>query len=161
MEELEAGGFIRRFPAPANQRRPVEITARGWQALGESSVMGRVAAGRGLEAVSDEEAYSLAGELLVSRVGKQRYLLRIFGRSMAGAGIHDGDIVIVEEEVDPPDGAVVVALLEDDEVTVKRLYRQNGHIRLKAESHDHEDIVIAWGAAEIQGMVLTSIHNIV
>ena len=158
-EELEAAGFIERSPAPANQRRPVKITERGWRAIGESTVLGRIAAGRGLEAVSNEEAYSVAGELLRSRGGRQRYLLRVVGWSMVDARIHDGDLVVVEEDTDPPEGTVVVALLAEDEVTVKRFYRQNGAVRLKAESAGHEDIVVERGEVEIQGRVVAAIHN--
>jgi repressor LexA len=159
LEELEGAGLIERSAAPKNQRRPVRITERGWEAVGEGSVMGRIAAGRGLEAVSSEEAYSLAGELLTSRTGARRYLLRVVGESMVEARIHDGDLVVAEEDPDPPDGSVVVALLAEGEITVKRLYRQNGSVKLKAESADHEDIVVPWGEVEIQGRVVASIHS--
>ena len=158
-EDLEADGLIERLPAPVNQRRPVKITERGWQAIGESTVLGRIAAGRGLEAVSSEEAYSVAGELLRSRGGRQRYLLRVVGWSMVDARIHNGDLVVVEEDTDPPEGSVVVALLAEEEVTVKRFYRQNGSVRLKAESAGHEDIVVECGEVEIQGRVVAAIHN--
>lgn len=159
LEDLEADGLIERSRTPRNQRRAVRITERGWRVVGEGSVMGRIAAGRGLEAVSSEEAYSVAGELLLSRSGKQRYLLRVVGESMTDVRIHDGDLVVVEEEPDPLDGAVVVALLAEGEVTVKRLYRQNGFVRLKAESAEHEDIVVPFGEVQIQGRVVASIHS--
>lgn len=159
LEDLEAAGLIERGRTPKNQRRPVAITERGWQVVGEGSVMGRIAAGRGLEAVSNEEAYSVAGELLVSRSGSQRYLLRVVGDSMVDVRIHDGDLVVVEEDIDPPDGSVVVALLADNEVTVKRLYRRNGSVRLKAESEAHRDIEVPWGEVQIQGRVVASIHS--
>ena len=54
---------------------------------------------------------------------------------------------------------MVVALLAEDEVTVKRFYRQNGAVRLKAESAGHEDIVVERGEVEIQGRVVAAIHN--
>lgn len=158
-ERLEAEGYSRRAEAPSRQRRPVTLTERGWRVVGEGSVVGRIAAGRGMEAIATEDAYSLAGELLVSRSGKQRYLLRVVGDSMVDVRIHDGDLVVVEEDVDPPDGTVVVALLEDNEVTVKRLYRQNGSVRLKAESEAHQDIEVPLGEVQIQGRVVASIHS--
>lgn len=156
---LEQEGYIERDEAPSRKRRPVRLTERGWQAVGEASVMGRIAAGRGLEAVSDQEAYSIAGELLTSRSGKQRYLLRVVGDSMVDVSIHDGDLVVVEDDLDPPDGSIVVALLEGEEVTVKKLYRQNGSVRLRAESASHEDIVVPFGEVQIQGRVVASIHS--
>jgi repressor LexA len=96
---------------------------------------------------------------LTSRTGARRYLLRVVGESMVEARIHDGDLVVAEEDPDPPDGSVVVALLAEGEITVKRLYRQNGSVKLKAESADHEDIVVPWGEVEIQGRVVASIHS--
>lgn len=158
LEELEEAGLIERSAAPRNQRRPVRITERGWQAVGEMPLMGQIAAGRGMAAVADGEAYALAGELLTSRSGRQRYLLRVVGESMVGASIHDGDLVVVEEDTDPADGEIVVALLAEEEVTVKRLYRKNIHVLLVAESPDHEDIEVEWGEVEVQGRVVYIIH---
>jgi repressor LexA len=90
--------------------------------------MGRIAAGRGLEAVAVDEAYSLLAELLAARSGRRRYLLlRVVGQSMVGARIEDGDLLVVEEDEAPLDGAVIVALLGNgEEVTLKRLYREEG-----------------------------------
>ena len=156
IRKLEESGYVERA---ADWTKTLSLTERGWEAVGETTLMGRIAAGRGLEAIGEEEAYSVAGELLISRTGKRRYLLRVVGESMVEARIHDGDLVVVEEDPDPPDGSVVVALLAGDEVTIKRLYRRNGSVKLKAESADHEDIVVPWGEVEIQGRVVASIHS--
>ena len=125
--------------------------------------MGRIAAGRGLEAVAvGDEAYSLAAELLGSR-GRGRYLLRVVGQSMIGAHIADGDLLVVEEDEDPPDGTVVAALIGNgEEVTVKRLYRERGGagdlLRLRPENGDHEDLVVPAEDVKIQGRVVYVIH---
>ncbi len=153
--KLKGEGYIERDGSWAKMLR---LTERGWQAVGEMPLMGRAAAGRGLEAIATDEAYSLAGELLLSGSGRQRYLLRIVGDSMVDAKISDGDLVVVEQEEDPPDGTIVVALLEGDEVTVKRLYRKNSHVLLVAESPEHEDIEVGWGEVEVQGRVVYVIH---
>jgi repressor LexA len=157
LTKLREEGYVERG-GPSRSHRSLALTERGWQAVGEMPLMGRAAAGRGLEAIATDEAYSLAGELLLSGSGKQRYLLRIVGDSMVGAKISDGDLVVVEAEEDPPDGAIVVALLEGDEVTVKRLYRKNSHVLLVAESPDHEDIDVQWGEVQVQGRVVYVIH---
>jgi repressor LexA len=159
LSELEHEGLIERLPAPKHQRRPVRITERGWHAVGEASVMGSIAAGRGLEAVAAEEAFSLAAELLYPVSGRQRYLLRVVGESMTGANIHDGDLLVVEDSEDPPEGAIVVALLESEEVTVKRLYRENGYVRLRPDNPDYEEIVVASGAVQVQGKVVWVLHR--
>src|ERR671910_1744666 len=125
---LEEEGYVSRVGRGA---RTLGLTGKGWEAAGHMALLGRIAAGRGLEAVATDEAYSLAAELLASRSGKRRYLLRVVGQSMVGARIEDGDLLVVEEDEAPPDGAVVVALLEGEEVTVKRLYREGRYVRLK------------------------------
>lgn len=82
-----------------------------------------------------EEGYSPVAELLWSRSGRRWYLLRSTGRSMVGARIEDGDLLVVEEDEAPPDGSVAVVLLRGgEEVTVKRLYREGETLRLRPGS---------------------------
>ena len=93
---LERDGYLERLDDRA--RTPV-LTERGWGAAldGDVPLLGRIAAGRGLEAVAaGGEAYSLAAELLATRSGRRRYLLRVVGQSMTGARIDDGDLLVVE-----------------------------------------------------------------
>ncbi len=157
---LEEERYVERGNAPSRKRRPVRLTERGWEAVGQMPVMGRIAAGRGLEAVSaEDEVYLLIPEVLLSRSGKPRYVLRVVGDSMIGAHIGDGDILIVEENEDPPDGTVVAALVDGEEVTVKRLYRRGGDLLLlKPQNGNHEDIVVPAGRVEIQGEVVLVMH---
>ena len=122
-------------------------------------LLGRIAAGRGLEAVAIEEAYSLAAELLASRSGRQRYLLRVVGQSMVGARIEDGDLLVVEEDESPPDGSVVVVLLrEGEEVTVKRFYREGEMLRLRPENGDLTEVLVPAEEARVQGRVVYVLH---
>lgn len=158
LRRLEEGGYVER---DAGRARGVKLTRRGWSAaLSGTPLLGRIAAGRGLEAVAvGDEAYSLVAELLISRSGNARYLLRVVGQSMRDAGIQDGDLLVVEENESPPEGSVVVALLgEGEEATVKRLYRENGQVRLRPENRDHEDIVVPADRVRVQGRVVYVIH---
>lgn len=164
LSKLEEAGYVERA---ADWTRALSLTERGWQTVGESPLSGRIAAGKGLEAVATDEAYALAGELLLSRSGKSRYLLRVVGDSMIEAHIAEGDLLIVEEAEDPPDGTIVVALLADDggepsEVTVKRLYRRREdsktYIVLKPENPFHEEIVCEEGEVQVQGRVVYVVH---
>lgn len=159
LKKLEESGYVER-EGGSRRARGVRLTGKGWEAIGEMPLMGRIAAGRGLEAVAaGDEAYSLAAELVGSRSGRRRYLLRVVGQSMIGAHIADGDLLVVEEDEDPPDGEVVVALLRGgEEVTVKRLFRENGHIRLRPENGEHEDLVVPAEETEIQGRVVYVVH---
>jgi repressor LexA len=159
LNRLEESSYLERL----NDRpRTPRLTKKGWQAVLDSDtpLLGRIAAGRGLEAVvSGDEAYSLAAELLLPSSGRRRYLLRVVGQSMIGARIEDGDLLVVEEDEDPPDATVVVALLNGgEEVTVKKLYREGEMIRLKPENGEHEDMVIPAWEVRIQGRVVHVIH---
>lgn len=154
---LEGEGYVVRGGGTA---RALRLTQKGWETAGRMSLLGRIAAGRGLEAVAfGDEAYSLAAELLAARSGRRRYLLRVVGQSMVGAGIEDGDLLVVEEDEAPSDGAVVVALLGDgDEVTVKRLYREGESVRLRPENGEHEEIVVPADGVRLQGRVVYVVH---
>ena len=157
--KLEEHGYVER---EGGRARGVRLTNRGRRAALENMpMMGSIAAGRGREAVvAREDAYSLYEELFSSRSGMDRYILRVVGQSMVDAGIEDGDLLVVEEEDSPPDGTIVVALVEGgEEATVKRLYREGDKVRLKSESPWHEDIVVPAGSVLIQGQVVYVVHQ--
>lgn len=164
LQKLEESGYLERREAHSRKKRPVQLTEKGWETVGEMPYAGKIAAGRGLEALAVGESYSLTAGLLGSGSGKLRYLLRVVGDSMRDGGIHDGgihdgDLLVIEEDPSPEDGAIVVALLHGgEEVTVKRLRRENGNIRLRAQSDGYEDIVVAASEVEIQGRVVWTLH---
>jgi repressor LexA len=159
LKKLEESGYVER-EGGSRRARGIRLTEKGWEAAGEMPLLGRIAAGRGLEAVSvGDDAYSLAAELVGSRSGRRRYLLRVVGQSMIGAHIADGDLLVVEEDEDPPDGTVVAALIGGgEEVTVKRLYRERDLLRLRPENGDHEDLVVPADDVTIQGRVVYVVH---
>ena len=156
LKKLEEEGYVGR---EGGRAKMIWLTEKGWEAAGRTALMGRIAAGRGLEAVATDEAYSLAVELLSTRSGKRRYMLRVVGQSMVGARIEDGDLLVVEEDEAPPDGVVTVALLRDgEEVTVKRIYREDEKVRLRPENGDHEDLVLPAEEVRVQGRVVYVVH---
>jgi repressor LexA len=157
LKRLEEEGYVAR---EGGRAKMIWLTEKGWEAAGRMGLMGRIAAGRRLEAVTTDEAYSLAAELLAARAGRRRYLLRVVGQSMVGARIEDGDLLDDEEDEAPPDGAVIVALLRDgEEVTVKRLYREEGNrVKLMPENGDHEERVLPAEYVRVQGRVVYVVH---
>src|SRR5918998_5487599 len=164
LKRLEEAGYVEREGA-SRRARGVRLTGKGWEVLGEMPLLGRIAAGRGLEAVAvDDESFYLPPELRFSRSGKRRYALRTVGQSMTGAGIEDGDVLVVEEEENPADGEVVVALLRGgEEVTVKRIFRERGEAgggipRLRARNGGPEGLVVPAEEAEVQGRVVYVVH---
>lgn len=100
-------------------------------------VLGRVTAGMPILAVEDIESYIPISESL--RRGREMFALRVVGESMINAGIYDGDIVIVHRTPVANNGDIVVAMIED-EATVKRFYKEDGHFRLQPENDAYEPI---------------------
>lgn len=112
-------------------------------------LLGRIAAGRPIEALEDREDVSLA-ELVPT--GDSMYLLRVRGKSMIEDHIDDGDLVVVERRETANDGDIVVAILEDEEATLKRFYRErNGLIRLQPANSSLEPIYV--NSVQIRGVV--------
>ena len=94
-------------------------------------VVGRVTAGMPILASENIEDYiSIPNALLGDG---EHYILGVRGDSMINAGIMDGDFVVIRKQQDANNGDIVVAMI-DDEATVKRFYRENGHIRLQPEN---------------------------
>lgn len=88
------------------------------------------------------------------------FFLRAKGQSMLGAGIHDGDVLVVDRSLTPGHGQVVIAIVDGD-FTVKRLHRQGGQIRLVAENADYPDITFREGQELlIWGVVTNVVHKL-
>ncbi|MCR9244392.1 MAG: transcriptional repressor LexA [bacterium] len=101
-------------------------------------LVGMIAAGRPIDALEDREEVSLTD---LVPTGDQIYLLRVRGKSMIEDHIDDGDLVVVERRENAVDGDIVVAILEDEEATLKRFYRErNGLIRLQPANASMEPI---------------------
>lgn len=89
------------------------------------------------------------------------FFLRVTGESMTGAGIHSGDLLIVDRSRPPGDGDIVIAVV-DGELTVKRLYRRRGRIRLLAENPRYRPIDIGAGQdLHVWGVVIHAVHSFV
>ncbi len=88
------------------------------------------------------------------------FFVRVTGYSMLNAGMHPGDILVVDRSLEPRHGKIVIAALEG-ELTVKRLYRKAGEIRLMPENDDYEPITISSEAElHIWGVVTNVIHPV-
>lgn len=103
-------------------------------------LVGRVAAGIPITALEEvEEQMMLPAEM----VGEgEHFILTIQGQSMVNAGIHDGDYVVVRMQQTADNGEIVVAMTDEDEATVKRFYREDGHFRLQPENDAYDPIII-------------------
>lgn len=88
------------------------------------------------------------------------FFVRVAGDSMTGAGIHDGDLLVVDRSLRPADGNVVIAVL-DGELLVKRLLRSGGRVRLTPENPAYETIEIHSGSDfTVWGVVTNVVHGL-
>ena len=102
-------------------------------------ILGIIAAGRPIEAVEEGEELEIS-ELVPT--GEGIYLLRVRGKSMIEDHIDDGDLVVVERRETAENGDIVVAILEEEEATLKRFYRENNRIRLQPANPNMEPIYV-------------------
>ena len=105
----------------------------------EVPIVGKVTAGAPITAVENIEDYI---SLPKSMIGEgEHYVLSVSGESMIEAGIMDGDYVVVRKQATAYNGEIVVAMIEED-ATVKRFYKENGHFRLQPENDAFEPIIV-------------------
>jgi repressor LexA len=113
-------------------------------------LMGRIAAGRPVEALENPESISLAD---FTR-SKDVYVLQVTGESMQDEHIVDGDYVLVEKTKIARDGEIVVALVDGSDATLKRIYAEGDKMRLQPSNATMQPIVVSAAAVEIQGRVI-------
>ena len=165
---LEERGYIRRL---ANRARaieilkPVTVVAGGvvTRAVETASnlvslpLLGRIAAGTPIEALSDPTNHL---EIPASMVGSgEHFALEIVGDSMVGAGILDGDTVVIQRAETARHGEIVVALINQQEATLKTLLKEPGRVGLEAANPRYETRYFSTGEVEVQGKLAGLIRN--
>ena len=150
LETLEKNGYIRRDPT---KPRAIEIIDDNFnltrRELVNVPIVGTVTAGEPILAIENIQGYFPIMPEFVNN--KQTFMLKVKGESMVNAGIYDGDQIIVKQQSTASNGEIVVALV-DDSATVKRFYKENGHIRLQPENDFMEPIIV--DSCEIIGKVI-------
>ena len=114
---------------------------------------GRIAAGTPIEALRDQSASIGVPATLLGR-GGEHYALEVAGDSMVDAGILDGDTVIIQRCDTADNGAIVVALIDNLEVTLKRLRRRGGSIALEPANQAHETRIFGPDRVKVQGRLV-------
>lgn len=149
LTNLQDKGFIRRS---WNRSRSVEVvpTRTGGRAV-ELPLLGYVAAGSPIEAVVGSESIAVPEDLVGKR---ETYVLRVRGDSMIDEQIRDGDYVIVEDRRTAENGEMVVALLEGSDVTLKKFYREDGHVRLQPANPSMTPLVLDADRVQVRGVVI-------
>jgi repressor LexA len=153
---LESKGYLRRVK---HQKRGLLLTADEpieEEGAARLPLLGVVAAGSPIDAVSGDERISVPPELLG---GGEHFVLRVRGDSMVEEGIHDGDLVIVRAEEVAADGETVVALVEG-EVTLKRFFQAGpDRIRLQPANHQMLPLVVDASLVRVQGVVVALLRR--
>jgi repressor LexA len=182
---LEERGFIRRL---AHRARAIEVTklpgsqtkqqnnfipsvfegsrpARPSSAINVDShninslpMMGRIAAGVPISAIEDYNGDIPVPGNMISGNG-QHYALEVKGDSMIDAGINDGDVVIIKETNTAENGDIVVALVEDEEATLKRFRQKGSSIALEASNPAYETRVFSHEQIKVQGKLVGLIRT--
>jgi repressor LexA len=165
---LEERGYIRRL---ANRARAIEILKPVSAAAGgvvtravetasnlvSLPLLGRIAAGTPIEALSDPTNHL---EIPASMVGSgEHFALEIVGDSMVGAGILDGDTVVIQRAETARHGEIVVALINQQEATLKTLLKEPGRVGLEAANPRYETRYFSTGEVEVQGKLAGLIRN--
>ena len=148
LRALQERGFIRRL---SRQARSIQLLGSGSSGGCTLPLLGYVAAGQPIEAVEGAEQLSVPESFLTRN---RNYVLRVQGSSMIEEHIQDGDYVVVEERKQAFNGEVVVALIDGENVTLKKFFREGEQVRLQPANANLEPILVSGDRLAIQGVVV-------
>jgi repressor LexA len=143
LANLESKGFIKKEDT---KNRAIELLVENEYAIKDEEVvsvplLGKITAGSPIEAIErPDEYFSLPAYLIPNN--KEVFTLLVSGTSMINAGILDGDIVIVERRNSARNGEIVVAMTDENEVTLKTFYKESGYFRLQPENDTMDPIIL-------------------
>ena len=149
VENLRKKGLVRKS---WNTNRSLELTpaATGIRAI-RLPLAGRVAAGQPIEAIEQREMIAVPESMM----GKgDCFVLQVRGDSMIEEHIRDGDYVVVEKRARVKNGEVVVALVDEDEATLKAFHRDGARIRLQPANRTMQAMVFSSDRVRVQGVVI-------
>ena len=160
---LEEQGFIRRDPEVF---RSIQLVERKREAISRVPLLGTIAAGSPIPVpapdswtTTPEETLQLTGELTRDR--KDIYALRVKGTSLVDAFVDDGDIVIIQQITTVEDGELAAVWLKTrQEVTLKKIYREKGRIRLQPANKTMQPMYFKPEEVEIQGKVIAVLRRL-
>ncbi len=158
---IRSKGTVHRHVQALIDKGYLQREARSWRSLRLTDtptpspavlpLVGRIAAGRPIEAIEGQDEINLAEVLM----GPGRYVLQVRGDSMVEAGILDGDLVVIQQQDTADDGDIVVALIDDEEATLKRLrHTPNGQIWLIPENPAMQPMTYPPERVRIQGVLV-------
>jgi repressor LexA len=151
LKSLEQAGHLQIIPNRARGIRLAQPPRSQEIPAGQLPLLGRIAAGLPIEAIPDQNTINLADFF----VAPGRFVLRVQGDSMIEAGILDGDMVVVQSGETATDGEIVVALIDQEEATLKRIFQHtDGSITLKPENREMAPMRYPAARITLQGRVV-------
>ena len=149
LKALERKGYVR-LPKKKNQKRAIEVISPVETRRFEFPLLGRVAAGKPIEAVEDVDVIEVPPTMVGSG---DHFVLEVKGDSMKDDGILNGDFVVVKKQPTAENGQTVVALI-NNEATIKKYYKKKHNVELRPAHEGMESIVVRKGDLLIQGKVV-------
>jgi len=150
LEALESRGHLHR---DSNRARSIQLSQANPPAVKSLPLFGYIAAGLPIEAVSTPETLQIP-EYFLPRRGSY-YVLRVKGESMIEEHIQDGDYVVVESREAAAPGDTVVALIDDENVTLKKFFPEGSQVRLQPANESLAPIIVEGSRVKIQGVVVS------
>ena len=157
MKALEDKGYIQRG---WNRKRHIQMLQPAAVAVEQQvqlPLLGRIAAGQPIEAVADDETVAVPRAMIGSH--GRHYALRVNGYSMVNDHILDGDLVVIRHAESAINGETVVALIDGENVTLKRFYREDRRVRLQPANAVLEPIIVDADAIRVQGVVVALLRR--
>ena len=143
LQNLEKKGIIKKMES---KNRALELLVENEFAnkndlIIDVPLLGKITAGSPIEAIENPDEYFSLPSYLIPK-NKEVFTLNVSGTSMINAGILDGDIIIVEKANNARNGEIVVAMTDENEVTLKTFYKEKDHFRLQPENDTMEPIIL-------------------
>ena len=143
LENLQNKGVIKK---DSSKNRAIELLvdneyANASEEVTKVPLLGKITAGNPIEAIEKPDEFFTLPSYLIPKQ-KEVFTLNVSGTSMINAGIFDGDIVKEEKQNTARNGEIVVAMTEENEVTLKTFYKEKDHIRLQPENDTMEPIIL-------------------
>ena len=153
VSKLQVSGYLSK---EENRARTIDVT--GGERMVKILLLGTIAAGQPIEAIQEKESIAIPQSKL-PRTGEV-FALRVVGDSMIDENIKDGDVILVKQQNTAENGQKVVALIDNQEATLKKFYKEHGHIRLQPANKNMEPLIFRNGRdISIQGIVLDVIRE--
>ena len=155
---LEERGYIKKLN---NRARAIEIiknvnlidteSVKNKNNIISIPILGKIAAGLPIEAISDNTNYIELPETLLKK--GEYFILNVEGDSMIEAGIFDGDQVVIRKANDANNGEIVVALIDNNEATLKRIFKRGQQVALQPENSNYKTVIYGPDRIQIQGVL--------